>query len=88
MLKSIQKQLNLIYLNNDEQTRLDRASGSTDLLDMAFVSPNLAKNDIHFLIGDGLGSNHLPTEASIDAPPISTPGSTRFRGFFLTQVHQ
>ena len=34
MLKNIQKQLNLIYLNNDEHTHMDRAHGSTDLLDM------------------------------------------------------
>ena len=46
MLKNIQKQLNLIYLNNDEHTHMDRSSGSTDLLDMAFISPNLAKHDI------------------------------------------
>ena len=37
MLKNIQKQLNLIYLNNDEHTHMDRSSGSTDLLDMAFM---------------------------------------------------
>ena len=48
MLKNIQKQLNLIYLNNDEHTRMDRAKGSTDILDMAFISPNLAKHDIQF----------------------------------------
>ena len=40
MLKNIQKQLNLIFLNNDEHTHMDRAKGSTDILDMAFISPN------------------------------------------------
>ena len=45
LLKNFQKQLNLIYLNNDEHTHLDRSKGSTDLLDMAFTSPNLAKHD-------------------------------------------
>ena len=69
MLKSIQKQLNLIYLNNNEHTHMDRANGSTDLLDMAFVSPNLAKHNIQFQIGDDLGIDHLPIEISIDAPP-------------------
>ena len=69
MLKNIQKQLNLIYLNNDEYTHMDRANGSTDLLDMAFISPNLRKHDIQFQIGDDLGSDHLPIEVSIDAPP-------------------
>ena len=69
MLKNIQKQLNLIYLNNDEHTHMDRAKGSTDILDMASISPNLAKHDIQFQIGDDLGSDHLPIEISIDTPP-------------------
>ena len=69
MLKNIQKQLNLTYLNNDDHTHMDIANGSTDLLNMAFVSPNQAKHDIQFQIGDDLGSDHLPIEISIDAPP-------------------
>ena len=69
MLQNIQNQLNLIYLNSDEHTHMDRANGSTDILDMAFISPNLAKHDIHFQIGDDLGSDHLPIEISIDTPP-------------------
>ena len=69
MLKNIRKQLNLIYLNNDEHTHMDRAKGSTGILDMAFISPNLSKHDIQFQIGDGLGSDHLPIEISIDTPP-------------------
>ena len=39
---------------------LDRAKGSTDILDMAFISPNLTNHDIQFLIGDDLGSD-IPT---------------------------
>ena len=69
MLQNIQNQLNLIHLNNDEHTHMDRAKGSTDILDMAFISPNLAKDDIQFQIGDDLGSDHLPIEISIDTPP-------------------
>ena len=69
MLKNIQKQLNLIYLNNDEHMHMDRAKGSTDILDMAFISPNLANHDIQFQIGDDLGSDHLPIKISIDTPP-------------------
>ena len=76
MLKNIQKQLNLIYLNNDEHTHMDRAKGTTDILDMAFISPNLAKHDIQFQIGDDLGSNHLPIEISIDTPPPPPPPHT------------
>ena len=73
MLKNIQKQLNFIYLNNDERTRMDRANSSTDLLDMAFTSPNLEKHGIQFQLGDASGSDYLPTEISIDAPPHRNP---------------
>ena len=69
MLKTIQNKLNLIYLNNDEHTHMDQANGNTDILDMAFVSPNLAIHDIQFQIGDDLGSDHLPIEISIDTTP-------------------
>ena len=69
MLKTIQNKLNLICLNNDEHTHMDRANGNTDILDMAFVSPNLAIHDIQFQIGDDLGSDHLPIEISIDTTP-------------------
>ena len=51
---------------------MDRANGNTDLLDMTFTSPNLAKLDIQFQIGDDFGSDHLlPMEISVDAPPHS-----------------
>ena len=69
MLKKIQDKLNLIYLNNDEHTHMDRANGSTDILDMAFISQNLAIHDIQFQIGADLGSYHLPIEISIDTTP-------------------
>ena len=69
MLKTIQNQLNLIYLNTDEHTHLDRYTGNTDILYMAFISPNLSKHDIQFLIGDDLGSDHLPIEIAIDTQP-------------------
>ena len=69
MLKTIKNQLNLINLNTDEHTHLDRYTGNTDILDMAFTSPNLSKHDIQFLTGDDLGSNHLPIEIAIDTQP-------------------
>ena len=59
MLKNIQNKLNLIYLNNDEHTHMDRAHGSTDMLDMVFISPNLAIHDIQYQIGVDLGSGYL-----------------------------
>ena len=73
MLQINQNQLNLIYLNSDEHTHMDRANGSTDIPDMAFISPKLAKHDIQFQIGDDLGSDHLPIEVSIDTPPPPPP---------------
>ena len=76
MLQNIQNQLNLIYLNSDEHTHMDRANGSTDILDMAFISPNLAKHDIQFQIGDDLGSDHLHIEISIDTRPPHRNSST------------
>ena len=48
---------------------LDQRTGNIDILHMAFISPNLTKYDIQFLIGDNFGSNHLPIEISIDAQP-------------------
>ena len=70
MLKTIQNKLNLIYVNNDEHTHMDRRTGSTDILDMAFISQNLAIHDIQFQIGVDLGSDHLPIEISIDTAPL------------------
>ena len=69
MLKNIEKQLNHICLNNDEHTHMDRSTVSTDLLDIAFISPNPAKHDIQFQVGDDLGSDHIPIEVSADVPP-------------------
>ena len=68
MLKNIQSHLNLSYLNNDEHTHLDKRTGNTDIL-VAFISPNLTKHGIQFLIGDDLDSDHLSIEISIDAQP-------------------
>ena len=48
---------------------MDGANGSTDILDMAFISPKLAKHYIQFQIGDDLGNDHLLIEISIDTPP-------------------
>ena len=48
---------------------MDRGKGGTDLLDMLFISPKLAKHEIQFQIGNDLGSNHLPIEISIEPPP-------------------
>ena len=69
LLKTIQNKLNLIYLNNDEHTYMDWRNGNTDILDRAFITPNLAIHDLQFQIGVDLGNDHLPIEISIDTTP-------------------
>ena len=64
------KQTSIIYVNNDEHTHMDRRTGSTDILDMAFISQNLSIHDIQFQIGVDLGSDQLPIEISIDTTPL------------------
>ena len=63
MLRNIQN--NLIYLNNDEHTHMDRANGNTDLLDMAFISPNLVKRDIQLQIGDDWAAITYPSNSQL-----------------------
>ena len=70
ILKTIQNKLNLIYVNNDEHTHMHRSTGNTDILDMAFISQNLAIHDIQFQIGVDMGTDHLPIEISIDTTPL------------------
>ena len=72
VLKNIQKQLSLVYLNNDEHTHMDGSNGSTDLLDMSFISPNLAKLEIQF---------QIDIEVSADTPPHrnSSINHTRYK---------
>ena len=86
MLKNIQSHLNLTYLNNDEHIHLDRAKGSTDMLGMAFILPNLTKHDIQFLISDDLGSDHLSIDISIDAQPHRNTHTLTPLGINLTRL--
>ena len=67
VLKTIQNKLNLLYLNKAEHTYMDWRNGNTDILDMAFITRNLAIHD--FQIGVDPGSDHLPIEISIDTTP-------------------
>ena len=69
ILKTIQNKLNLFYLNNAEHTYMDWRNGNTDILDMAFITQNLAIHDLQFQIGVDLGSDHLPFGISIDTTP-------------------
>ena len=72
------KELKLTYLNNDEDTHLHARHGTTDILDMAFITPSLKSRDIRFRVGESLGGDHLPIEIFLDRPiqrniPITTP---------------
>ena len=69
ILKNIQNKLNLLYLNNAKHTYMDWRNGNIDVLDMAFITQNLAIHDLQFQIGVDLGSDHLPIEISIDTTP-------------------
>ena len=69
ILKTIQNKLGFIYLNNDEHTYMDWRNGNTDILDMAFITQNLAIHDLQFQIGVDLGSYRLLIEISIDTAP-------------------
>ena len=50
MLKNIQSHLNLTYLNTNEHTHLDKRTGNKNILDMAFIPPNLTKHDYNFKV--------------------------------------
>ena len=68
--KKYSNSIKLNLLNTDEHTHLDKSTCNTDILDMAFIPSKLSKYDIQFLIGDDLGSDHLPIEIAIDAQPL------------------
>ena len=50
-------------------TRIWTREQATQTSQTAFISQNLSKRDIQFLIGDDLGSDRLPIEIAIDAQP-------------------
>ena len=76
MLKTIQNKLNLIYVNNEEHTHMDRRTGSTDILDMAFISQNLAIHDIQFQIGVDLEAITYPLKSQLIQHHLGLPSLT------------
>ena len=62
------KELKLTYLNNNEHTHLDARHGTTDILDMALVTPSFKARDIRSSVGESLGGDHLPIEIFLDSP--------------------
>ena len=71
-LVSIAKDLKLFYVNQLEpnrHTREDPVHGTSDILDMAFITPGLSSRDISFsLADDHMGSDYFPIQISLDKP--------------------
>ena len=71
-LVNIAKDLKLFYVNLLEPNRHmrdDPFHGTSDILDMAFLSPGLSSRDILFSVADDhMGSDHFPIQISLDKP--------------------
>ena len=81
-LVNIAKDLKLFYVDQLEpnrHTRDDPFHGTSDILDMAFLSPGLSSRDISFSVADDhMGSDHFPIQISLDKPlkrniPLAEP---------------
>ena len=81
-LVNIAKDLKLFYVNQLEpnrHTREDPVHGTSDILDMAFITPGLSSRDISFSVADDhMGSDHFPIQISLDKPlrcntPLTEP---------------
>ena len=77
-LVNIAKDLKLFYVNElglNRHSRGDPVHGTSDILDMAFLSPGLSSRDISFSVTDDhMGSDHFPIQISLDKPLIqNTP---------------
>ena len=71
-LVNIDNDLKLLYVNQldpNRHTRDDPFHGTSDILDMAFLSPGLSSRDISFSIADDhMGIDHFPIQISLDKP--------------------
>ena len=69
---NIAKDLKLFYVNQltpNRHTHEDPVHGTSDILDMAFLSRGLSSRDILFSIADNhMGSDHFPIQISLDKP--------------------
>ena len=77
-LVSIAKDLKLFYVNQLGPNRY-MGEDSSDILDMAFITPGLSSQDISFRVADDhMGSDHFPIQISLDKPlkrntPLTEP---------------
>ena len=71
-LVNIAKDLKLFYVNHlgpKRHTCEDPAHGTSDILDMAFITPGLSSRDISFSVADDqMDSDHFPIQISLDKP--------------------
>ena len=71
-LVNIAKDLKLFYVNQlcpNRHTHEDPFLGTSDILDMAFISPGLRFRDFSFSVADDhMGSDHLSIQISFDKP--------------------
>ena len=71
-LVNIAKDMKLFYVNQlspNRHTREDPVHGTSNILEMAFLSTGLSSRDISFSIADDhMGSDHFPIQMSIDKP--------------------
>ena len=71
-LVNIAKGLKLFYVNQlspNRYTREDPVHGTSDILDMTFLSPGLSSRGIYFsVVYDHMGSDHFPIQISPDKP--------------------
>ena len=71
-LVNIAKNLKLFYVNQLDPNihrRDDPFHGTSDILDMAFLSLGLSSRDISFSVADDqMGSDHFPIQISLDKP--------------------
>ena len=81
-LINIAKDLKLFYVNQlgpNRHTHDDPVPGTSDILDMASLSPGLSSRDISFSVADDhMGSDHFPIQISLDKPlkwntPLAEP---------------
>ena len=71
-LFKIAKNLKRFYVNQlgpNRHTHDDPVHATSDILDMAFLSPSLSSRDISFSVADDhLGSDQFPIQISLDKP--------------------
>ena len=81
-LVNIARDLKLFNVNQlcpKRHTREDPFHGTSDILDMAFISPGLSSRYLSFSIADDhIGSDHFPIQMSLDKPlkrntPLTEP---------------